>query len=172
MKPTGGGKSVNLSALMKTNDRKHYAAAAAAKVEVIKLGQDVHAKQVTVAVQLDGATPQPAQKIAVEKYLGWVGALIRRHPGAEVVACYEAGPCGYVREARPRLSLDTRTQALFLTGYGEGFSPDVLSRMVTAWIAQAGLGVGKKGSCHLLRHTRCHPAGRAEEAGPVAIIPA
>jgi integrase/recombinase XerD len=61
----------------------------------------------------------------------------------------------YVREARPRLSLDTRTQVLFLTGYGEAFNPDVLSRMVTAWIAQAGLGVGsgKKGSCHLLRHT-------------------
>jgi integrase/recombinase XerD len=57
----------------------------------------------------------------------------------------------YVREARPRRSRDTRTQALFLTGYGEAFNPDVLSRMVTAWIKQAGLG--KKGSCHLLRHT-------------------
>ena len=57
----------------------------------------------------------------------------------------------YLREVRPRLMLDTRTQALFLSGYGEGFNPDVVSRMVTAWIAQAGLG--KKGSCHLLRHT-------------------
>jgi len=57
----------------------------------------------------------------------------------------------YVREARPRLCLDTRTQGLFLTGYGEAFNADVLSRMVAAWIAQAGLG--KKGSCHLLRHT-------------------
>ena len=67
--------------------------------------------------------------------------------GARALAWIER----YVREARPRLSLDTRTQALFLTGYGEGFNPDVLSRMVTEWIAQAGLG--KKGSCHLLRHT-------------------
>jgi integrase/recombinase XerD len=59
----------------------------------------------------------------------------------------------YVREVRPRLCLDTRTAALFLSGYGEAFNPDVVSRMVTAWIAQAGLGVGKKGSCHLLRHS-------------------
>jgi integrase/recombinase XerD len=57
----------------------------------------------------------------------------------------------YVREVRPRLSLDTRTQALFLTGYGEAFNPDVLSRMVSSWIRAAGLG--SKGSCHLLRHS-------------------
>jgi transposase len=95
MKPTGGGRSVNLSALMKTKHAEHNTVAATAKVEVIKLGQDVHAKQVTVAVQYDGATPQPGQKIKVEEYLGWVGALMRRHPGAKVVACYEAGPCGY-----------------------------------------------------------------------------
>jgi transposase len=80
---------------MKTNIADNTRVASATKVEVIKLGQDVHAKQVTVAVQLDGATPQPAQKIPVEKYLAWVGALMRRHPGAHLVACYEAGPCGY-----------------------------------------------------------------------------
>ncbi len=95
MKPTGDGRTVNLSALMKTNVANHTRVAAAAKVEVIKLGQDLHARQVTVAVQLDGATPQPAQKIAMEKYLAWVGALRQRHPGAQVVSCYEAGPCGY-----------------------------------------------------------------------------
>jgi integrase/recombinase XerD len=57
----------------------------------------------------------------------------------------------YVREVRPRLSLDTRTQALFLSGYGEGFNPDVLSRMVSTWMEKAV--PAKKGSCHLLRHT-------------------
>ena len=41
-------------------------------------------------------------------------------------------------EVRPRLCLDTRTQALFLTGYGEAFNPDVVSRMVAAWLKQAG----------------------------------
>jgi integrase/recombinase XerD len=57
----------------------------------------------------------------------------------------------YLREVRPRLCLDTRTQALFLTGYGDAFNPDVLSRMVSAWLRQAGLK--RKGCCHVLRHT-------------------
>lgn len=55
----------------------------------------------------------------------------------------------YLREVRPRLSLDTRTQALFLSGYGEAFNADVVSRMVSAWLKQ----IGARGSCHLLRHT-------------------
>jgi len=55
----------------------------------------------------------------------------------------------YLREVRPRLCLDTRTPALFLTGYGEAFNPDVVSRMVSGWHEEAGL----RGSCHLLRHT-------------------
>jgi len=57
----------------------------------------------------------------------------------------------YLREVRSRLCLDTRTQALFLTGYGEAFNPDVLSRMVSAWLKQAGLK--RKGCCHVLRHS-------------------
>jgi integrase/recombinase XerD len=57
----------------------------------------------------------------------------------------------YLAEVRPRLLVETRESALFLTGYGAAFSPDVLSRMVTRWLKQAG--IGRKGSCHLLRHT-------------------
>jgi integrase/recombinase XerD len=57
----------------------------------------------------------------------------------------------YLKEVRPRLCLDTRTQALFLTGYGEDFNPDVVSRMVAAWLEKAGLK--RKGCCHILRHT-------------------
>jgi integrase/recombinase XerD len=56
----------------------------------------------------------------------------------------------YLREVRPRLCLDTRTPALFLTGYGEAFNPDVVSRMVASWIKKA---TGRVASCHLLRHT-------------------
>jgi len=56
----------------------------------------------------------------------------------------------YLAEVRPRLCLDMREQTLFLTGYGEAFNPDVLSRMVSAWLRTAGC---RKGSCHLLRHT-------------------
>ena len=57
----------------------------------------------------------------------------------------------YLQTVRPRLCLDTRTQALFLTGYGGPFNPDVVSRMVAAWLAKAGLK--RKGCCHILRHT-------------------
>ena len=58
----------------------------------------------------------------------------------------------YLKEVRPRLCLDTRTQTLFLTGYGEAFNPDVLSRMVAGWLKQAGLK--RHGCCHMLRHSR------------------
>jgi hypothetical protein len=50
---------------------------------------------VTVVVQLDGSVPQPAQRIATERYVGWVRQLQAKHPGAAIHACYEAGPCGY-----------------------------------------------------------------------------
>ena len=55
----------------------------------------------------------------------------------------------YLAEVRPRLCLDTRETALFLTGYGGPFNPDVVSRMVREWMESLGI----KGSCHLLRHT-------------------
>ena len=57
----------------------------------------------------------------------------------------------YLKEVRPRLCQDTRTQAMFLTGYGGPFNPDVISRMVTDWLRQAGFK--RKGCCHLLRHS-------------------
>ena len=57
----------------------------------------------------------------------------------------------YLMEVRPRLCLDTRTQALFLTGYGGAFNPDVVSRMVAAWLEKAGMK--RRGSCHVLRHS-------------------
>lgn len=57
----------------------------------------------------------------------------------------------YLADTRPRLLLDAREQALFLTGYGAAFNPDVLSGMVSAWMRAAGLR--GRGSCHLLRHT-------------------
>lgn len=57
----------------------------------------------------------------------------------------------YLQEVRPLLCLDTRQQGLFLTAYGEPFNRDVLSRMVSELMDQADMG--RKGSCHLLRHT-------------------
>ena len=44
---------------------------------------------------------------------------------------------------------DAREQTLFLAAYGSAFNPDVVSYMVATWIKR----IGRKGSCHLLRHT-------------------
>ena len=38
----------------------------------IKLGLDVHADNVRVVRQVDGATPQPAQKFTLPRFLIWV----------------------------------------------------------------------------------------------------
>ena len=62
---------------------------------MIKLGQDLHARHVVVAVQLDGSLPQPSQRIETERYIAWVEQMKKKHPGATIHACYEAGPCGY-----------------------------------------------------------------------------
>jgi hypothetical protein len=60
------------------------------KPEAIKLGLDLHARQVTECRQLDGSTPKPAQKWGPWKLLDkveeWVKAEIK------VYSCYEAGP--------------------------------------------------------------------------------
>lgn len=63
------------------------------KAEMIKLGMDLHARDVFVSVQLDGAVPQRAQKMTTAELLTLVRGLIA--VGRKVYACYEAGPCGY-----------------------------------------------------------------------------
>lgn len=55
----------------------------------------------------------------------------------------------YLDEVRPRLLLHAREQALFLTGFGGAFHPQVVSRIVSARLAE----IGARGSCHLLRHS-------------------
>ena len=86
---------------MKTNQkvkvtaRNENANDESAKVEVIKLGVDLHASKAVVTAQFDGCPPQPAQRIATDEYAGWVRQLKEKHPGGKIYACYEAGPCGY-----------------------------------------------------------------------------
>jgi transposase len=63
------------------------------KAETIKLGLDVHARDVVVSSQLDGAVPQRAQKMTVAQLLALVRGLVEA--GRKVYTCYEAGPCGY-----------------------------------------------------------------------------
>jgi integrase/recombinase XerD len=57
----------------------------------------------------------------------------------------------YAREARPVLLHGPPTEVLFVSSYGEALSTGYLTHMVAEYIAGARLG--KRGSCHLLRHT-------------------
>ena len=63
------------------------------KAETIKLGMDLHARNVVVCVQLDGALPQRPQKMTTAQVLTLARGLVAA--GRKVFSCYEAGPCGY-----------------------------------------------------------------------------
>jgi transposase len=79
--------------LTNTNVTKLLTRLVETKAETIKLGMDLHARDVVVCVQLDGARPQRAQKLSPAQVLFLVRGLIAA--GRKVYACYEAGPCGY-----------------------------------------------------------------------------
>jgi len=57
----------------------------------------------------------------------------------------------YLDDVRPHLVVDPNEKTLFLSGYGQAFSKDVLGRMVCAYVRKGC--PGRKGGCHLLRHT-------------------
>jgi len=63
------------------------------KAETIKLGMDLHARDVVVCVQLDGALPQRPQKMTTPELLALARGLLAA--GRKVYSCYESGPCGY-----------------------------------------------------------------------------
>ena len=63
------------------------------KAKRIKLGLDVHAKQIVVVRQIDNATPQPAQRFSPAAFLTWAGQQLDL--AEEVCSVYEAGPFGY-----------------------------------------------------------------------------
>lgn len=60
---------------------------------VIKLGIDVHLDRYVVVRQIDGGTPQPAQRFSPAEFLKWAQKQTRL--AAQVYSCYEAGPFGY-----------------------------------------------------------------------------
>jgi transposase len=60
---------------------------------IIKLGMDVHARQITVCRQMGDQTPQPPQVFTKERLLIWVGKMVEA--GAVVYSCYEASVMGY-----------------------------------------------------------------------------
>ncbi|MDB6139978.1 MAG: hypothetical protein JWO94_3050, partial [Verrucomicrobiaceae bacterium] len=74
------------------------APAGAVLPEVIHLGVDVHLKQYVICRKIDGATPQPAQRMKPEQFEAW--ALKQQVLARRVVCCYEAGPFGYVLQRR------------------------------------------------------------------------
>jgi transposase len=61
--------------------------------EAIKLGIDAHAKYYWVSRQVDGATPQPLQKMTYDELLLFV--VKQQKLTNTVVTCYEAGAFGF-----------------------------------------------------------------------------
>ena len=61
--------------------------------EQIKLALDVHAGDLMVVRMVDGAKPQPPQKMTNERFLEWVAK--QKAQAREVISCYEAGPTGF-----------------------------------------------------------------------------
>jgi integrase/recombinase XerD len=57
----------------------------------------------------------------------------------------------YLREARPQLVAGVDAGELFLGEYGEPLSPSRLTYLAGRYMRQAE--IGRKGACHLLRHT-------------------
>jgi transposase len=62
--------------------------------DIVHLGIDQHAESLVVVEQRNACVPKPARSFTrTEKFLAWVGELLSG--GMRVVACHEAGPCGY-----------------------------------------------------------------------------
>jgi len=76
-----------------TNVKRLIERILASKCEVVKLGVDVHARDVVVCVQLDGSLPQRPQKMQADRLVALARALVLA--GRKVYVCQEAGPCGY-----------------------------------------------------------------------------
>jgi len=57
----------------------------------------------------------------------------------------------YLDDVRPLLTVSGTEPALFITGYGQAFNPDVLGREVIKYIEKAN--IGRRGGPHLFRHT-------------------
>jgi hypothetical protein len=74
-----------------TNETKLGNRILAGKCESVKLGVEVHARELVVAIQLDGAQPQRAQKFTRAQLLGLVRRLVAA--GRRVYVC-QAGRGG------------------------------------------------------------------------------
>ncbi|MHC1767449.1 MAG: hypothetical protein AB9869_24745 [Verrucomicrobiia bacterium] len=59
----------------------------------IKLALDVHAADLMVVQMVDGAKPQPPQKMTTPRFLEWV--VKQKSQAQEVISCYEGCPNGF-----------------------------------------------------------------------------
>jgi len=82
-----------VGSMKNNNENQANGGEAKAKPEIIRLGLDLHARQVTECRQLDGSTPKLAQKWDPWKLLGQIESWVQA--GIRVYSCYEAGACGY-----------------------------------------------------------------------------
>ena len=57
----------------------------------------------------------------------------------------------YLLEVRPALAASAGPQEAFLNQDGKALDPDYMGHLVKGYVDRAG--VGKKGSCHMFRHT-------------------
>jgi integrase/recombinase XerD len=57
----------------------------------------------------------------------------------------------YRDTARPELVTGRDDGTLFLSEWGEAFAPNAMTRLVRVYVEKSG--VGKKGACHMFRHT-------------------
>jgi transposase len=82
---------------MKTNQLVSSSSNQASLVDhvnrVLKLGLDLHYRQVTVAMQEDGGRIKAAGKMSYELFLNWIQKKLEE--GWQIYSCYEAGASGY-----------------------------------------------------------------------------
>jgi len=77
----------------KTNVQKLLGRLLENKAEAIKMGCDIHARDLVVAIQEDAARPLRPQTMGRDQLKQLVRGLI--NAGRKVHVCYETGPCGY-----------------------------------------------------------------------------
>ena len=63
---------MNNNMISETQNRASVEAGVIVKGTIVKLGLDVHARQITVCRQIGNCTPQPAQAFMKERLLGWI----------------------------------------------------------------------------------------------------
>lgn len=85
-------KNKNISELV-SDDWQHQASVEQKSKGVLKLGLDMHYRQVTVAMQEEAGPIKAVGKMGHEAFGSWVEK--KRQAGWELYSCYEAGASGY-----------------------------------------------------------------------------